>query len=280
MWVGGTRFGTPDGQSAFREDIWGGEMIRYSLSTYGLHWDEGKGVQSGQPGWYFEYDRETMLQIFTVDKDCFFNGSGTGRDLMFVQTTMIQRVNASANAKNGFFGCDAAEDSQSHAIGYYGMSEAAIALNMFNLAGWGFGEWIRLEQSTVLNQPSRVVAHDESCADFWGVSGGATVFGMYSGGAPPLFYGPKSPRGTTYANAGSYSSSQIGPGETTTRLARARDAICYLTGLSGKFKYNTEAAWMTFEQVNGVYYWDLVTRAGDDGSVFATANCYAFDQTY
>jgi hypothetical protein len=246
-----------------------------------LHWDDGQASQ--QPGWYFGADFEhdkTMLQIFMVDRDCFFNEFGTGRDLMFVQTTMTQRIYAWANATNGIIGCDADEDSENRAIGYSGQNEAAIALNSFDLAGWGFGEWIHLEQSTVLNQPSRVVVHDEQCVDFWSVGGGATVFGMYSGGAPPLFYGPKAPRRNTYANADSYFSFQIGPGETTTRLARTSDAICYLTGLSGKFKYNTEAVWMTLEEENGVRYWDLVTRAGDEGSVLATANCYAYDQTY
>jgi hypothetical protein len=153
----------------------------------------------------------------------------------------------------------------------------------FHLAGWGFGEWFRLEQSHNYNEPSHAIAHDEAC-DGNSTSVVGTAFAMLGGAQPPRFIGPNSSTPTTYANADSFTSSQIGPGEHVTIMAKQADAICYLVGLGGKFTHDTEAAYLaTYGAYDGTtywYYWALIARAGEGGSVTARANCYAYDQRF
>jgi hypothetical protein len=149
--------------------------------------------------------------------------------------------------------------------------------------GWGFGEYVSIEQSKAHGQPSRVVARDQQC-DARGVGVVASAFAMQYGTVPPLFIGPNSATRNDYGNAGSFTSQQDGPGSHYTVMAKERDAICYLTGIGGKFIHDSERAHLgTYVDTNGLiptYYWALYTSAGEGGSVWAKANCYAYDQRF
>src|SRR6185295_14982574 len=73
--------------------------------------------------------------------------------------------------------------------GVTGWRNAAMMLSDISLPGWGFGEYVRVDQSGDPNQPSYLVAHDESC-DWQPIVASATAIGMVGGIEPALFAGP------------------------------------------------------------------------------------------
>lgn len=280
---GGTRL--PDGRNAFGHDIFGREFIEFWPKTSGVVWDDGSGGRQPSTGWWFVYwdsSGPTMFQTLSVERDCFVDFAGTGATSMIV-SPMFSGPHAVANAPGDEFSCSYADRSADAVDGVAGMPGAALTMPGVGLPGWGFGEWVTIEQSPAYGQRSRVVAHDEQC-DARAVGIRPAAFAMQYGTVPPLFIGPNSATRNDFGNAGSYITWQIGPGQHYAVMAKQTDAICYLAGLGGKFIHDSETAqigtYIHSDGTNSTYYWALFTTAGEGGSVWAKANCYAYDQRF
>jgi hypothetical protein len=186
--VGGTRL--PDGRNAFGRDLFQREFIEFWPYTSGFVWDDGTGGRQPPTGWWFVFwdsGGPTMLQTISVDRDCFVDYGGDGSTSMLVNP-IHRRVGTTAFARGDEFWCDYEDRSNDTGPGVTGLPSAAITMAGIDLAGWGFGEYVSIEQSKAHGQPSRVVARDQQC-DARGVGVVASAFAMQYGTVPPLFVG-------------------------------------------------------------------------------------------
>jgi hypothetical protein len=289
----------PDNRDALLCDIFGWDCILdFWPRTEGIVWDDGNyapdcagcgpslpgprwvfGASSHPGGTYSALNGPLLVKVIAVDRDCFESDTGFGRTHMYLHSPLQQPLEASAQATDpgSFQGCRHADRRTPTGRGFSGLNNAAVVLTGFQMPGWGFGEWVSVEQSSDENTPSFVVAHDEMCDDF-PVEARSSAFGMLGGAVPARFIGPGSAEPAPHDVAGSYTSQTIGSGQNTTVMARMSDAVCYLTEYGGMFIYDAELAEVHSTFHEGAWHWALTTRAYDDGSVRAAANCYAYNQ--